>query len=171
MQPINPSISNKAFPSKVEHYENAFIFTSGTSKEGELDLVLKHRLDPVIKLYKKKLILRVMISGENSEESKREILAMRKYLIDEGMDSKDIFYDTESSDVYDSMYRAKNIYKIKRFVVISQKEYLYRALYIADSFDIDAVGYNCKESKYANSLYTSAHEFFFKLYDFFRCNF
>ena len=54
--------------------------------------------------------------------------------------SKDIFLDHAGVNTYDSLYRAKYIFEAKKIVIVTQKYHMYRALYLANKLDLDAVG-------------------------------
>ena len=65
---------------------------------------------------------------------------MTKYLASHGVDEDDIIKDFAGISTYDSIYRAKEVFGLNKLIIVTQKYHLYRALYIANSFDIDSVG-------------------------------
>ena len=65
---------------------------------------------------------------------------MRDYLLDYNIKEEDIFLDHAGFSTYDSIYRAKYIFDVKKIIIITQKYHMYRALYLANKLDIEAVG-------------------------------
>jgi len=51
---------------------------------------------------------------------------------------EDIYEDFAGFDTYDSLYRAKDIFKADELVLFTQNFHLRRALYIADKLGIKA---------------------------------
>ncbi len=110
--------------------------------------MLRDRLDTAIMLYKKKVAPKILLSGDNGSFSHNEIHVMLRYTLKKGIPSKDIFCDHAGFSTYDSMYRAKSIFLVKRMVVVSQTYHLYRALYLANKLNITAIGVGADQEKY-----------------------
>lgn len=102
-------------------------------------LMLARRLDKGIELYNK-LNSKIILTGDHGRNEYDEVNAMRDYLLEYNVDSKDIFLDHAGFNTYDSIYRAKYIFEAKKVVIVTQKYHMYRALYIANSLGLDAVG-------------------------------
>ena len=102
-------------------------------------LMLARRLDKGIEVYNK-LNTKVILTGDHGRNNYDEVNAMRDYLLEYNVDSKDIFLDHAGFNTYDSIYRAKYIFEAKKVVIVTQKYHMYRALYIANSLGLDAVG-------------------------------
>ena len=66
--------------------------------------------------------------------------------------------DHAGFSTYESIYRARDIFCVESVVIVTQKYHLYRALYIADAFEIDAVGVPAAEVRYYGQLYRDARE-------------
>ena len=102
-------------------------------------LMLARRLDKGEEVYNK-INTKVILTGDHGRNEYDEVNAMRDYLLSSNVDSKDIFLDHAGFNTYDSIYRAKYIFEAKKVVIITQKYHMYRALYIANSLDLEAVG-------------------------------
>ena len=100
--------------------------------------LLSDRLDAAIALYNAGTAPKLLMSGDHGRENYNEVAVMRKYAMDRGVPSEDIFMDHAGFSTYESMYRAAEIFGVKRAVVVTQKYHLYRALYDAAAFGIDA---------------------------------
>ena len=95
-----------------------------------------------------------------------EVNVMKNYLISRKIPSSDIFMDHAGISTYDSIYRAKHIFKAKKIIIITQKYHLYRALYIAKNLNIEAYGVASNPRIYANQLPRDIREFLARTKDF-----
>ncbi len=102
-------------------------------------MMLQYRLDKGIEVYKL-INKKILITGDHKKENYDEVNVMRNYLLNAGIDSKDIFQDHAGISTYDSIYRAKYIFDVKKVLIITQEYHMSRALYIANALDIDAYG-------------------------------
>ena len=103
--------------------------------------VFKGRLDAAFKIYSADMVSKVIVSGDHGRKQYDEVNAGRTYLLSLGMAPEDIFLDHAGFDTYDSIYRAKNIFELDQAIIVSNGFHLPRALLIADSVGLDAIGY------------------------------
>lgn len=108
--------------------------------DGSPSRILQDRLDVAIDLYHSGVAPKIIMSGDNSEESYNEVMAMCNYAIDQGVSPHDIFCDHAGLSTYDSMYRIHYVFGVERCIIITQEYHLYRALYDAGAFGIEAEG-------------------------------
>lgn len=67
---------------------------------------------------------------------------MRDALMNSGVPERDIIMDFAGLRTLDSVIRAREIFGLNRgFIIISQPYHVERALFLAESHDIDAIGY------------------------------
>ena len=104
--------------------------------------MLEDRLKEGIDLYKHGVARKILMSGDHSTEEYDEVNVMKKYAIEHGIPSEDIFMDHAGVSTYDSIYRAKEIFNLKNIVIVTQEYHLYRALFIANQLGINAL--RCK---------------------------
>lgn len=114
--------------------------------------MLKDRLDVAIELYNNKKASKIIMSGDHTKENYDEVNAMKKYAIDKGVKSEDIFMDHAGISTYDSIYRAKNIFAADKIIIVTQKYHLYRSLYIAECLGIEAFGVEATPKKYSGDF-------------------
>jgi SanA protein len=57
-----------------------------------------------------------------------------------GVPSEDIVLDYAGRRTYDSCYRAKEIFEVKRVIIVTQRFHLDRSLFLCDAMGIPAVG-------------------------------
>jgi vancomycin permeability regulator SanA len=96
---------------------------------------------------------------------------MKNYLIEKGITSENIFMDHAGFSTYDSIYRAKEIFKAKKVIVITQKYHLYRALHIANKLGLEAYGVNSDPRRYTGQTYRELREILARNKDFIKCLF
>ena len=128
--------------------------------------MLQDRLDEGIKLYKKGLSSKIIMSGDHGKEEYDEVNVMKSYAIDKGVPSKDIFMDHAGFSTYESVYRSKEVFEVKKMIIVTQKYHLYRALYIADRLDINAYGVNSNPKKYSGQIFREVREILARNKDF-----
>ena len=108
--------------------------------DGKPRAILEARLKKAIDLYQRGIAPKILMTGDHKDDGYNEVEVMKNYAIEHGVAEDDIILDHLGLSTYDSIYRAINIYQIKKAVVISQKYHLYRALYIAKGLGMDAFG-------------------------------
>ncbi|MBR6034233.1 MAG: YdcF family protein [Clostridia bacterium] len=133
--------------------------------------MLEDRLNEGIKLYKAGVAKKIIMSGDHGTEEYDEVNIMKKYAIEAGVPSEDIFMDHAGFSTYESMYRAKEIFGTKKIVVVTQEYHLYRALYTANALGIEAYGSPSDPRKYSGQIFREIREILARDKDFFQCIF
>ncbi len=87
----------------------------------------------------------ILVSGDNSRQSYDEPTDFKNALIKGGVPSHKIYLDYAGFRTLDSIVRAKKVFGLNKFTIISQEFHNQRALYLAQHHNIDAVAYNAKE--------------------------
>lgn len=131
--------------------------------------LLSDRLDAAVRLYKAGVSQKLLMSGDHGRTDYDEVSVMRKYAMEKGVPSEDIFMDHAGFSTYETMYRAKHVFGVESAVVVTQKYHLYRALYEARAFDIEADGTIAEGHVYASQLLWDIRESFARVKDFFWC--
>lgn len=134
--------------------------------------MLSDRLKRGVELYKAGAAPKLLMSGDHGREDYDEVNVMRKYAEEEGVDSKDIFTDHAGFSTYETMYRAKEIFKAKKVIIVTQSYHLYRAVYDAEKLGLEAVGVVSYERDYDNKQpYRDVREIAARCKDFIYCIF
>lgn len=133
--------------------------------------MLEDRLLEAINLYKEGVSKKIIMSGDHSTEKYDEVNIMKNFAIENGVPSEDIFMDHAGFSTYESIYRVKEIFGCKKIIVVTQKYHLYRALYIADKFDIESYGVNSDPRQYAGQFLREIREILARDKDFVKCIF
>lgn len=133
--------------------------------------MLEDRLLEGINLYKQGVSKKIIMSGDHSTENYDEVNIMKDFAIEKGVPSEDIFMDHAGFSTYESIYRVKEIFGCKKIIIVTQKYHLYRALYIADKFDVESYGVNSDPRQYAGQFLREIREILARDKDFLKCIF
>ena len=133
--------------------------------------ILEDRLLEAIRLYNNKVSPKIIMSGDHGRKEYDEVNIMKKFAIEKGIPSEDIFMDHAGFSTYESIYRAKEVFEAKKVVIVTQKYHLYRALYIANQLGIEAYGVNSDPRRYVGETYRELREILARNKDFFSCIF
>ncbi len=128
--------------------------------------MLQDRLDTAIKLYKDGVSNKIIMTGDHGTKEYDEVNIMKDYAIAAGVPSENIFMDHAGFSTYESIYRARDIFKVEKMIIVTQEYHLYRALFIANSLGIKSFGVNSEPRKYAGQLYREAREILARNKDF-----
>lgn len=131
--------------------------------------MLEDRLQEGIKLYQNNVSDKIIMSGDHGREEYDEVNIMKKYAIENGVPSENIFMDHAGFSTYESIYRAKDIFKAKKVVIVTQKYHLYRALYIANQLGLEAYGVGADPRQYVGATYRELREIIARNKDFIKC--
>ena len=140
-------------------------------RDGSPRPMLQDRLDYALKLYNDGVAPKLIMSGDHGRKEYDEVNIMKEYAIERGVPSEDIFMDHAGFSTYESIYRARDIFKVKKMVIVTQEYHLYRALYVANRLGIEAVGYASDPRQYAGQLYRELREILARDKDFVFCIF
>ena len=134
------------------------VLGAGVRPDKTPSLMLKDRLDKAVKIYKKYGGKKILVSGDHRSEYYDEVSTMKNYLVDAGVKEEDIILDHMGLSTYDSMYRAREIFNVKKVIIITQKYHMYRAIYDARQLGMEAYGVCAKEVRYNGQLIRDVRE-------------
>ena len=133
--------------------------------------MLEDRLLEGIKLYQNNVSDKIIMSGDHGRKEYDEVNIMKNYAIEKGIPSENIFMDHAGFSTYESIYRARDIFKAKKIVIVTQKYHLYRELYIANQLGIEAYGVGADPRQYVGAAYRELREILARDKDFVKCIF
>ena len=128
--------------------------------------MLQDRLDEAIKLYEEGIAPKIIMSGDNGREGYDEVNVMKDYAINKGIPSEDIFMDHAGFSTYESIYRAKEVFKVEKAIIVTQKYHLYRALHIGNKLGINVTGVGADPRKYSGQIFRELREILARNKDF-----
>lgn len=116
--------------------------------DGTPSHMLEDRLRRSVELYNAQSAPKVLMSGDHGQDDYNEVGTMKQYAIDADIPSSDVFMDHAGFSTYESLYRAKEVFGVKKVIIVSQEYHLYRALYIAEKMGLDAYGVSADYRSY-----------------------
>lgn len=145
------------------------VLGAGIEPDGTPSPILAERLDTAIALYENGASDEIIVSG-GEDAAQSEVSAMRNYLLDADIPSMAITTDTHGIDTFASVKNLRTIYDVQTPILVSQRFHLYRAVFIAEQMDLDAIGCPASEENiHDNGLLL--REFAARLKDFAQCKF
>lgn len=114
-------------------------------KNGTLNLYFKYRIEAAVTLYKGYKIEYILVSGDNSRFDYDEPTDFKNELVAQGIPEDRIVLDYAGFRTLDSVIRAKEVFGLTNFTLISQEFHNERALYIASKNNMNVIAYNAKD--------------------------
>ena len=120
--------------------------THGTS----LSPILSDRVNGGIAVIQSGKGTKLLLTGDHGEPFYDEVTAMRLYVLEHARDipHEDIFMDIAGFSTWDSMYRAREIFEVRDLIIVTQDFHISRAVCMARSLGIDAVGFAINEERF-----------------------
>ena len=154
--------------SAEDGYTTALVLGAKVHKGGRLSDMLRDRMETAIALYHAGAVDTLLLSGDGTGEWS-EVEYMKLYAIEKGVSEEDILEDPIGFSTYESVSRANAVFGADKLVIVTQKYHLYRALYIAEDLDVEAVGVSADLEKYAGQFYRDIREILARIKDFGLC--
>ena len=129
----------------------AIVFGAGLNRDGTPMPVLADRVATAVDLYKAGKVRKLLLTGDNRFPEYNEPEAMRRYAISLGVPEADLVSDYAGRRTYDSCYRARYIFLVKKAILVTQEFHLPRAVYLCDQLGIEAVGVAADRQPYRRS--------------------
>jgi SanA protein len=107
---------------------------------GQDQRTLSWRLDTAAGLWHGGIVERFIVSGMRIGEDYDEASVMRDELVARGVPGKTIEIDQLGNRTWDSIARARDVFGKRRLVIVSQRDHLARALFLARHTGIEAWG-------------------------------
>ena len=118
---------------------------AGVYADGSLGVPVRERVDAAIDLYDAGLVEKILLSGDNGDESYNEPDAMRRAVLAAGVAPEDVFTDYAGFDTWHTMRRAADVFGVETAVVVTQGVYAARTVRLGQGAGIDTQGYVVSE--------------------------
>lgn len=128
--------------------------------------MLEDRLLQGIELCKNGASNKMLMSGDHGKVNYDEVNVMKNFAIERGIASEDIFMDHAGFSTYESMYRARDIFKAEKILIVTQDYHLYRAIFDARALGLEAYGVASNPRSYAGQTYRDIREILARNKDF-----
>lgn len=141
---VNSSAEGLIFTEAKQVPKNRVALVLGTAPkliDGRNNLYFLGRIQAAAELYKAGKVQKILASGDNGRRGYDEPTAMKEALIKRGVPAEDIALDFAGFKTLDSIVRAKKVFGLSEFTIITDDFHLPRALYIAKHEGIKAIGY------------------------------
>ena len=133
-------------PKKVDAI---IVLGAGVREDGTPSDILTDRLSTSLDILNMGVEGKLLLSGDHGREGYNEVGTMKDYILkNSDIKDKDIFLDHAGFSTYDSIYRAKDIFKVESALIVTNEYHLPRALYLAEKLGIDAYGYTSDKREY-----------------------
>lgn len=130
--------SVKTKPQDVKPARVALVLGARVYKSGRPATPLRERLSVARDLYKSGRVQKVIVSGDHGKEDYDEVNVMRRWLIERGVSSQDIFMDHAGFRTLDSVARAQKVFGADELVICTHRFHAYRAAFLASQHGIKA---------------------------------
>jgi SanA protein len=134
--------------------------TSHRTTRGGPNPFFEKRMETALALYRHGKVSHFILSGDNSSRYYNEPKEMKKALIKLGVPESAITLDYAGLRTLDSIVRSKEIFGQQSITIITQPFHSYRALFISDFYDIDAVAMVAAEPAFGDTPSVRVREYF-----------
>lgn len=149
----------------------AIVFGARVWSSGEASPVLYDRVLTAVELYRAGRVKKLLMSGDNPTQAYDEPTAMKKTAMELGVPEQDIVLDFAGRRTYDTCYRAKEIFEVRRAILVTQEFHQARALYLCNNLGVESVGITANRRKYQAERHWAFREFFSVASAWFEMNF
>lgn len=125
----------------------AYVFPSGT-----VSTMLNDRLTVGYELYEQGKAPKLLVSGDHGQKDYDEVNSMKNFLKDKGVPSQNVFMDHAGFSTYESMYRARDIFKAQKIIIVTQEYHLKRAVFVARALGLEAYGVASDKRDYGQAM-------------------
>lgn len=163
------TVRDKIVQPEDAYYTDAdciLILGAGVRSDGSPSNMLEDRLLVGIDIYDSGFCKTLLMSGDHGRLDYDEVNCMKNYAANAGIPTEDIFMDHAGFSTYESLYRAKEVFGAKKVIIVTQKYHLYRALYVAKSLGIEAVGVSADLRTYYGQSLRETRELAARIKDF-----
>ena len=150
-----------------EHEYGLLLATSPITPGGSRNFYFDNRITSAVELYKVGKVKRIIASGGDYIQDAGNVngcdepKAIRDSLIKKGVPDSCIILDYDGIRTLNSIVKVKYVYGVDSVVIISQLFHNERAIWQADHYELNAVGYNAAHSHIlANRVKNIVREFF-----------
>ena len=146
-------------PDQLPRTDAVLVLGAAVYPGGIFSPILHDRMSTALDLYRSGKVKKFLLSGDHRSKYYNEVNAMKKYLMARDIPPEDIFLDHAGFETYDSIYRARDVFRVNNVTICTQRFHLYRALYIASKLGVDAYGITADRRTYQSSVKNNLREY------------
>jgi len=146
--------------SEIPSNKVALLLGANKTIQGYPNLYFTYRIQAALQLYQAGKVQYIIVSGDNHTHEYNEPEDMKQALLAGGIPESAIVMDFAGFRTLDSVVRCKEIFGQDKITIISQPFHNYRAIYIAQHFGIEAIGFNAQDVPQQMGIRTNFREVF-----------
>ena len=131
----------------------AYVFPSGT-----VSTMLNDRLTVGYELYEQGKAPKLLVSGDHGQKDYDEVNSMKNFLKNKGVPGQNVFMDHAGFSTYESLYRARDIFMVKKVIIVTQEYHLKRAVFVARELGLEAYGVASDKREYRGMAINNLRE-------------
>lgn len=145
----------------IEPHKTAIVLgTSRFLKSGNPNPYFHYRISAAAELYHAGKVQYLILSGDNRAQNYNEPEQMRREIIRYGVPDSVLYLDYAGLRTLDSMVRSREVFGQDSIIVVSQKFHNQRAIFLARTKNINAIGYNATDLDKRQGIRTHVREVF-----------
>jgi vancomycin permeability regulator SanA len=134
------------------------VLGAGVHPDGTPSDMLTDRLETGLQAYRDGLAPRILVSGDHGRASYDESGTMQAWLVHRGVPAEAVLVDHAGFDTYSSMWRAKNLFSVRRAIIVTQSFHLPRAVYLAERMGMSATPRAADRRRYRGIVWSQVRE-------------
>lgn len=138
----------------------AIVFGARVYESGAPSNTLYDRVLTAVELYRAGRTGKLLMSGDRQNDNYDEPLAMKKIALELGVPESDIVLDNDGKRTFDTCFRAREIFEVRKAILVTQDYHQPRALYLCNSLGIDSIGITANRRIYDAEGFLNNREFF-----------
>ncbi len=149
----------------------AIVLGARVWSDGSASSVLYDRVLTAVELYRAGRVKKLLMSGDNPTQDYDEPTAMKNTAMQLGVPEQDIVLDFAGRRTYDTCWRAKEIFEVKKAIIVTQEFHQARSLYFCNNLGVESIGITANRRKYLGERRWAVREFFSRFGAWFEMNF
>ena len=134
---VDPNIAD---PRAREDLDCILVLGCGVDARGRPKPMLHDRMTVAVDLYEKGWAPRLLLTGDDSGPAYNEVGAMETFALERGVPAGDLLLDHAGFNTDASIRRARDEFGVRRVIIVTQAYHLPRALFLAESYGLEAYG-------------------------------
>lgn len=129
------------------------------SSEGIPNFYFQSRIEAAARLFRAGKVQYLLLSGSHDGGFYDESREMKKALLAFGVPEERMWLDREGNRTLLSIQRARDVYGVRKLIVVTQAFHAQRALFLARHAGIEAVSYHARDLGFFRGLRTRLREY------------
>lgn len=147
---------------------DAIVVLGAGVRYGKPSPLLAERLNTGIALYREGFSDTIIMSGDSEAPLEYdEVSVMVDYARSQGIPDDALVRDDLGLNTHRTVFRAKEVFGLKKYLLVSQDYHLERGIYLARSFGSETFGVSCDKERFSGQMYRDLREIPARVKDFF----